>query len=502
MAKQLIQFHRVAALPATGVVGAIYFNTTDNTINICTGAGQFEAYAGKLQNAEWNAAKSKLTIKKYDGSSIELDFSDMASASDLTTKLGEINTAISGVDAKAIQNAKDIENLGQTVATNKTAADTGIQEAKTAASNVANDLSAHKSAYDAKVAALEATDANYKTRIETLEGLLGDGDGSVADQINDAIAANNAGHVATELGKKVDKTTYDAYVEANYEAVAAVKKTAEDEVTNRTNAIAGIEAKIGGAYTSENTVAKDIQAAKDAAAAAQADIDAFFVLKDGETLNEAFDTLKEIQDYITEDGKAADALTKRVGANETAIGALQGKVDVDKVSTAIATAKSEITGTLAEDDFKTLETINDELDRLAGLAGTDSVAAQIAAVTDPMKQNITDLQTGLQGVPGQISSAVGTAKTELVGGASADYNTLKKLEDKVKAAQAAADGGVQSVAGDTYVKATTTAGAVVLETQVGSVSVDADKNITTTDGLATVKMVKDYVDNTFMWAEF
>ena len=507
MAKQALNFFRVATLPQTGVVGGIYFNTDDKTINICTASGSFEAYAGKLKDVNFvtEDGKKYLKITKHDGSEITLDFSDVASASDINSKLQTINTNISDINAEISQNATDIENLGKVVSENHTSVTESIGSLTTQVDNTSNELAQHISSVSTKISDLESTDTAYNTRLEALEGLLGDGDGSVADQINDAIAANNSGHVATELAKKVDLTTYNDYVSANDEAVAAVKKTAEDEVTNRTNAISGLEAKIGGSYTSEATVAMDIQAAKNAAAAAQADIDAF--LSATEVGDATIDTLKEIQDWIANDETGSSALVNRVSANETNIAALQGKVNTtgtvtDAIASATATAKTEVTGTLAEDDFKTLEAINDELDRLAGLAGTDSVANQIKAVTDPMKQDITDLETGLQSVSGEISSAVGAAKTELLGGASTDYNTLKKLEDKVKAAQTAAEGGVQSVAGDSYITATTTDGAVKLDTQVGNVTVSPDGAISRVDGLATTKMIEDYVDAKFVWAEF
>ncbi len=67
--------------------GAIWFNTTDKTINVRTSAGAWEKYAGNLKDAAWGD-NNKLTITKYDGSSIELDFSDMASATGVAAVIG------------------------------------------------------------------------------------------------------------------------------------------------------------------------------------------------------------------------------------------------------------------------------------------------------------------------------------------------------------------------------------------------------------------------------
>ena len=67
-----------------------------------------------------------------------------------------------------------------------------------------------------------------------------------------------------------------------------------------------------------------IAAAKKAGDDAQADIDAFMSAADvGEA---AIDTLKEIQDYITNDGKAAATMTSNIQKNADAITALDTKV--------------------------------------------------------------------------------------------------------------------------------------------------------------------------------
>ena len=46
-----LKFYKVATLPASGVIGGIYFETTTKTINVYTNAG-WEKYAGKLESAD------------------------------------------------------------------------------------------------------------------------------------------------------------------------------------------------------------------------------------------------------------------------------------------------------------------------------------------------------------------------------------------------------------------------------------------------------------------
>ena len=84
-----LKFYRKSVAPSNVAAGAIWFNTTDKTIQIYTGS-EWEKYAGNLKDATWSSDKKTLTITKHDGSSIALDFSDMASA----TVMGKMLTAV------------------------------------------------------------------------------------------------------------------------------------------------------------------------------------------------------------------------------------------------------------------------------------------------------------------------------------------------------------------------------------------------------------------------
>ena len=82
--KTQLKFYKLdanASMPESGLVkGAIYFVPKEGVIRVATSTTASEPYGGKLQNAIWDQSKLKLTITKYDGSSLELDFSDMASS--------------------------------------------------------------------------------------------------------------------------------------------------------------------------------------------------------------------------------------------------------------------------------------------------------------------------------------------------------------------------------------------------------------------------------------
>lgn len=113
-----------ASMPTTGLVkGAIYFVPKEGVIRVATSATTSEPYGGKLQNATWDSSKLKLTITKYDGSSLELDFSDMASSSAVTAALeaieGKINTIEASVgltvDGAFVKNAANYGGTATTI---------------------------------------------------------------------------------------------------------------------------------------------------------------------------------------------------------------------------------------------------------------------------------------------------------------------------------------------------------------------------------------------------
>ena len=75
------------------------------------------------------------------------------------------------------------------------------------------------------------------------------------------------------------------------------------------------------------------------------EVEAFFELAEGESLNDALDTLKEIQDYLDTEGTAADELTKTVGAHTTALETLNGDANtVGSVANAVAAETTRATG--------------------------------------------------------------------------------------------------------------------------------------------------------------
>ena len=93
-----------------------------------------------------------------------------------------------------------------------------------------------------------------------------------------------------------------------------------------------------------------IKAAKDAANAAQADIDAFMAAAD--TGDAALDTLKEIQDFLNSDDGTVQTLIDKVAANEEAIADIvDGTTPVTKAANADKAADSDKLGGAAAVDY-------------------------------------------------------------------------------------------------------------------------------------------------------
>lgn len=195
-------------------------------------------------------------------------------------------------------------------------------------------------AYEAK----DAFDAAGTGAAEAAKVLGTDADvagtATVHGALKSAAAAAQAGTDAADVvdGKLTEyKTSNDAALDAvRTTANAAAKKADVDSAFEAVNG--AIEALEGEAAThatkTELTNGLATKADKEAFEAVQTTVNNFF--SDEAVVNDTIDTLKEIANYIATDKEGAADITARVGA-------LEGKVDVDKVSTAIATAKGEAT---------------------------------------------------------------------------------------------------------------------------------------------------------------
>ena len=293
----------------------------------------------------------------------------------------------------------------------------------------------------AAIARIETNEGNISTNAADIEQLKkdlgaltgGEGNGTISEMIEDAIDA-----LRTELNAKI---------EANTTAIGTEKTRAEGVEAGLANRIKAVEddylveadkTELSNAINAEKTRAEAAEKVNaDAIAAVKEDVDAFFL--DADLTENAKDTLKEIQEYINSDAGAAAEMTASIQQNANAIDAieadylkaadktelqgnidgvvgrvatLEGKVDVAKVSEAIATAKGEAATDAQGKADAALASAKEYAD---GLAGNYATAAQGAKADTALQA--ADVTTG--GANGTI--AVKGADVAVKGLKSAAY---------------------------------------------------------------------------------
>lgn len=516
MAKTNLKFFKGSSAPEAAIIGAIWFDTENRLIKVKvadSGENMWQAYSG-LQNAEWDENAKALKLTRADDTVLSVNLSDVASASALSTLESNFNTLNTNFATE--QGYIDILQSEMDVVEGKAAANEAaiatLNGADTVAGSVAKTVkdavaveaeiarAAEKANADA-IDALETTVGNHTTAIAALQDAVGEG-GSVDAQIKAAIEALDSpeagvvgdGTFVDVTVKQVDGKITSVVVAEN--DIASAKGLA-DEITRATNAENAINAKIGGNYgTGEGqvTVAADIQAAKDAAAAAQADIDAF--LSATEVGDATIDTLKEIQDWIASDETGTAALVNRVGANETAIATLNGDSNTTgSVAKAVADAVAGVNETIEANEKVTAEALTDLDGRVDALEAI-SAGTEISGI----KERLTTLETEVgTNIPADIAAALADAKA-YADGLAVNYDAAGTAAGLIAALDATA------TASSDYASFTVE--------QVDGKVVNEGSSITLTtgsvangdDALAVASDVKSYVDaqvsGSWTWEEF
>lgn len=151
----------------------------------------------------------------------------------------------------------------------------------------------------------------WKKVLERTEGVASD---TALTELGERVSANTQA-IADEASTA--RAAEQAAATAAANAQSAVDALAETHATDKA-ALETKDAELLAAIEAEATTARAAEQANAAAAAkAQGDIDAFLSATD--VGDQVVDTLKEIQDYITSDGEAADKMVKDISDNEAAI---------------------------------------------------------------------------------------------------------------------------------------------------------------------------------------
>lgn len=519
-----LKFYRKSTAPSSPVVGAIWFNTSDKTIQIYTGSA-WEKYAGNLNNATW--ANNTLTITKHDGSSIALDFSDMASATVMGKMLTAVglntdgtfnhNTTNYGTDATSIGgeiSAIDTKLKSVSDLVGTTAVATQISDAKTELIGKSNDGKDANTIFGAKADARTYTD-------NALTNLAGTVSSTAGEKVVVSVNQTNG---------KVDTVTVTLDDIASASELAGVKSTAEaaqtaDEVSTAiTNAINALDADKTGESTDKHVKVQVVEAdgkltgvtvttADIASAATLAEVkgkvDTFFAGADiSDTADKYKDTLKELQSYLTADAAAAATMAGNITANKTDIHTLAtstvnghaiGSVVEDKiVAQTIVLNGAEIKldgyskGTAS--DLATTDTINQALGKLE--ARVDAAAAGGVQSVNGKTGSIT-IATGTSN--GSIK--VGDADVAVKGLGSAAYTDIAAYATSAQGALAAK--ALQAVSFDSFITSEDGKdknGVIIF--QVNAVDAIPDTDDAAKQKLATAYLVKSSIESALEWAEF
>lgn len=509
--------------------GAIWFNKDKKTIEVYQN-GAWEKFAGALNDATW--AQNKLTITKHDGTSIELDFSNVASIPALEAALNSLESKLVGASTDSAD--KDtIYGAKAAAAAAKVIAEQGVADAATA-QGVADGAAAKATANETAIANEKTRAEGAEDRIEAAVGLNADGSHkqttgnytSEASSITGEIAALDtklkevadsvagiAGGSLSEINAKL--STLESGVQDNKDAIDAVELAIEGmdaniEVTGNAHVngtlvqengkVTGftiVETNVASADTLSNYMTTNDQALANVKATAEAAlptatfneykttndaevqrvadiVDTFFedALKDTD-VEQYKDTLKELQDYITSDTTAAGQMAANIQANTEAIG----------VKASEGVEASGLYKEIADGDA----VVDAKVSALAGRVETLENSTAVSELEARVSTNETDIaaiEKVISGytTEGAVKSAVDAAQAAATAAGTAAATAQTTAESKVASVTSA----------DDYIIVDNT------DDKNPKVSVLAEAPSATATGLAKAKDVYDAMS----WVEF
>lgn len=299
--------------------------------------------------------------------------------------------------------------------------------------------------------------------------------------------------MATELAKKADKTQVATDIETAVNAEKSARETAVAGVQNAVDTLSGTHATDKAALEAAIALKSDITAlnavsdvanaavkqsdydvkiaaleAEDArivglveaeaerAAGVEAgleerlvEVETFFKTAEGETIDQAMDTLVEIQKYITEDGSAADEMVKDIAANAKAIedhiatdhdfagadAALKDELTVEINKKADATVVEGIDGRLTTAEGK-ITTVEGKVSTLESQMTT----VQGAVATKAEAQDLTDAIATLEGADAELLGKIEALEDKFgEGEGSVEDMIADAKQEAIDAAASAAD---------------------------------------------------------------
>lgn len=422
--------------------GSIWFK--DGLLSVIGVDLQPEYFSG-LQDVTFE--NNKLVIVKADGKTkVELDFSDVASA-------GEVKTVLSTL-------RDSINELSATVDANKTAAETGIQEAKDAAQDaadaagaVAGDLAEYVETNNAAVDLIRQGLAGYKTdnddrvkavedratalegkvdgedglvnKVESLEKLFTGTEGGVQDIVTGEIAklggeatgegtyvdvkVTTAGGQVTGVVVTEDFTAITNAITAEAERAGAAEKANAD-------AIAAEKARIDILVGAKDEEGNFVDAGKSVRTIANEELAAQLLAgPDGAVDN--FKTLQELAAWLEEHPESAAAMNTAIQKNATDIENItkeNGTID-----TKVAAAEGRV-----DEKLKDYAKTSEVEDALKAYSTTEQMNAAIKVVGDKADANATAIENITKD-----GGAIAKAISEAEGRVAETYATKQALTD-------------------------------------------------------------------------
>ena len=380
----------------------------------------------------------KATVVAYVTDAIAaLKIGDYAKAADLTALAARVkileDSPAAGITAEKIAAWDAKQNAGNYV--DQTAYDTKISALETADSDNAKAIAAVKATADAAVPKNAAAKSGTATKVTVDSNGLVIGLGELVKTDIPTIDQDQVSGLATALAGKQDTVSFNTAYDASTNKAATMS-----DVGDAKNALVGTD-------------------------------------EDKSTV----DTIKGAKKYADEKSSAAlnsakayvDGLVTGESGVSARVTALEGKVDVEKVSTAITTAKNEAIAAAEEKDaaLKTVilgtghtGTVKDAA-AAAKAADDKAVAAQTAVDTLSNKVGtIADGKTAA-GLIGENATAISGINSKI--GAVTEGKTVVEMIDDAKKA---------ATYNDTEVRSLITANKTAIDTLIGNVDGDNAKS--------------------------
>lgn len=395
-----------------------------------TAEANAKAYADGKDAAIAEAKKAGTDAQK-EVDALELVVDGKASQTDLDALANKVGEVPEGQNVMGIIKNIQESAYDDTAIVNRIAA---VETNKADKTQVATDIAAAvKAEEDARKEAV----AGVQGAVDALSGTHATDKKALEDAIALKADITSLNEVSAVANAAVKQSDYDVKVKALEDEDARIVKLVEAEAERAAGVEAGLEERL-------------------------VEVETFFKTAEGETIDQAMDTLVEIQKYITEDGAAADQMVKDIAANKKAIedhvaldhdfasadAALKDELNVEIAKKADKTTVEGIDGRVevVEGKVSTLEgkvsTLEGEMDGVQAAVATkveqEAYNTKIAALEEAdagQVERIAALEAKFGEGEGNVEDMIADAKQEAID-AAADAADVK---DAAILAEAKAD---------------------------------------------------------------